>query len=178
MRVMRLHGISRDAFDRFTRKGASWYYEVIAPGFKYNLTDIAAAMGVVQLARARSMAGSRAAIAARYHELLAGLTLVLPAVPRPGDEHAWHLYVLRLADGAPIGRDAMIARLTEAGIGTSVHYLPLHRHPYWRDRYGLRPEAFPVADAAFEAMFSIPIYSGMGDAEVARVAQAIRLALA
>ena len=177
IKVMRLHGISRDAFDRFTAKTPSWYYEIVAPGFKYNLTDIAAALGIHQLRRAHDFQRRRAAIAARYDEAFAGLPLVRPARPAEGELHAWHLYVLRLADAAPLGRDAFIERLFALGIGVSVHYIPLHLHPYWRERYGLQAAQFPHSQHAYERMLSLPIYTRMGDADVERVADAVRQAL-
>jgi dTDP-4-amino-4,6-dideoxygalactose transaminase len=177
IRVMRLHGISRDAFDRFTAKTPSWYYEIVAPGFKYNLTDIAAALGIHQLRRARDFQRRRAEIAARYDEAFAGLPLVRPARPAAGDLHAWHLYVLRLADAAPLGRDAFNERLFALGIGVSVHYIPLHLHPYWRERYGLQAAQFPHSQHAYERMLSLPIYTRMGDADVERVVDAVRQAL-
>ncbi|MBN9573383.1 DegT/DnrJ/EryC1/StrS family aminotransferase [Alicycliphilus denitrificans] len=174
MRVMRLHGMSRDAFDRFTSKTPAWYYEVVAPGFKYNLTDIAAALGLVQLQRLPRFLERRQHLAGRYHAALAGLPLVLPADAPSGDVHAWHLYVVRLAAGARLSRDELIQALSERGIGTSVHYVPLHRHPYWRDRYRLAPEQFPHADAAYRAMLSLPLFTAMHDAEQDRVIAALR----
>lgn len=173
MRVMRLHGMSRDAFDRFTSKTPAWYYEVVAPGFKYNLTDIAAALGLVQLQRLPRFLEQRQHLARRYHAALAGLPLVLPADAPAGDVHAWHLYVVRLAAGARLPRDELIQALSERGIGTSVHYVPLHRHPYWRDRYRLAPEQFPNADAAYRAMLSLPLFTAMHDAEQDRVIAAL-----
>ncbi|HQQ71110.1 MAG TPA: DegT/DnrJ/EryC1/StrS family aminotransferase [Alicycliphilus sp.] len=173
MRVMRLHGINRDAFDRFTSKTPAWYYEVVAPGFKYNLTDIAAALGLVQLQRLPQFLQRRQYLAARYQNQLGDLPLVLPAEAPPGDIHAWHLYVLRLAPHARLSRDALIQALSERGIGTSVHYVPLHRHPYWRDRYDLTPEQFPQADAAYQAMLSLPLFTAMSDAEQDRVIAAL-----
>jgi len=143
-KVMRLHGINRDAFDRFTAKVPSWYYEIVAPGFKYNLTDIAAALGLHQLKRLPGFQVRREQIAQRYDEAFADLPIIRP--PRPvhaGDTHSWHLYVTRLADDAPIDRDAFIDSLFADGIGVSVHYIPLHLHPYWKERYDLRPEQFP-----------------------------------
>ena len=171
IKVMRLHGMSRDAFDRFTAKVPSWYYEIVAPGFKYNLTDIAAAIGIHQLKRARAFQAQRERLAAAYDEALAGLPLLLPPKPQPGDMHAWHLYVVRLTDATPGARDAFIEHLFAAGIGCSVHYIPLHLQPYWRDRYKLRPEAFPHSQHAFERLVSLPIYSRMTLADVERVAQ-------
>jgi dTDP-4-amino-4,6-dideoxygalactose transaminase len=176
-RVMRLHGMNRDAFDRFTAKVPSWYYEVVAPGFKYNLTDIASALGIHQLRKARAFQQRRAAIAARYDEAFAGLPLVTPPGPRAGDLHAWHLYVVRLADDAGVGRDEFIERLFAAGIGCSVHYIPLHLHPYWRERYALDESAFPNSQHAYERMSSLPIYTRMTDADVERVIAAVRAAL-
>ncbi|MCI1190570.1 DegT/DnrJ/EryC1/StrS family aminotransferase [Calidifontimicrobium sp. SYSU G02091] len=176
-RVMRLHGISRDAFDRFTAKTPGWYYEIVAPGFKYNLTDLAAAIGRVQLTKAHAFQQRRARIAARYDAGFAGLPVVTPPHAKPGDTHAWHLYVLRLADDAPIGRDALIERLFAAGIGCSVHYIPLHRQPYWRERYGLADAMFPASQRAYERSLSLPIYPAMTDADVDRVIDAVRDAL-
>ena len=188
VQVMRLHGISRDAFDRFTAKAPAWYYEIVAPGFKYNLTDIASALGLHQLRRAREFQSRRRAIAQAYHEAFADLPVtrppgsvtvdaMQPAVPAGDPLHAWHLYVLRLTDDAPIGRDAFIDRLFEAGIGCSVHYVPLHLQPYWRDRYSLQPHQFPHAQRAYERMVSLPIYPGMDETAVGRVIAAVRTAL-
>jgi dTDP-4-amino-4,6-dideoxygalactose transaminase len=175
---MRLHGMSRDAFDRFTATVPSWYYEIVAPGFKYNLTDIAAAMGLHQLAKANAFQARREALARRYDAALAGLPVLTPPWPAAGDRHAWHLYVLRLGDGAGVPRDQFIERLFAAGIGCSVHYIPLHLQPYWRDRYGLQPAQFPASQRAFERMVSLPLYTRMTDADVDRVAAAVRAALA
>ena len=173
MRTMRLHGMNRDAFDRFTSRIPAWYYEVVAPGFKYNMTDVAAAMGVEQLARLPHFVQRREVLARRYHEQLANLPLALPAVAPPGDTHAWHLYVIRLLPNAPLERDAAIQALSDRGIGTSVHYVPLHRHPYWRDRYQLTPAMFPEADAAYQAMISIPLFTAMSDSDQDRVIAAL-----
>ncbi|RVT52062.1 DegT/DnrJ/EryC1/StrS family aminotransferase [Rubrivivax albus] len=175
--VMRLHGMSRDAFDRFRSDKPSWFYEIVAPGFKYNLTDIAAALGLHQLKKARAFQARRAAIAEAYDAAFAGLPVITPPRPAEGDLHAWHLYVLRLADDVHVSRDTLIERLFAAGIGCSVHYIPLHLQPYWRDRYALLPEMFPHSQHAYERMLSLPIYTRMTDADVARVALAVREAL-
>jgi dTDP-4-amino-4,6-dideoxygalactose transaminase len=156
----------------------SWYYEIVAPGFKYNLTDIAAALGIHQLKRAEAFHAKRQALADRYAQALAGLPLLLPPGPPAGERHAWHLYVVRLADGAPIGRDRLIEGLFEAGIGCSVHYIPLHLQPYWRGRYGLVPAMFPHSQRAYERMLSLPLYTRMTEADVDRVAGALRALLA
>jgi dTDP-4-amino-4,6-dideoxygalactose transaminase len=176
-RTMRLHGMNRDAFDRFTAQVPSWYYEVVAPGFKYNLTDIAAALGIHQLKRAWVFQQRREQLAAAYDAALAGLPLLLPPRPAAGERHAWHLYVIRLAAGAGIERDRFIEQLYAAGIGCSVHYIPLHLHPYWRDRYGLTAAQFPHSQRAYERLVSLPLYTRMSEADVARVAAAVRAAL-
>ncbi len=176
-RVMRLHGMNRDAFDRFTAKVPSWYYEVVAPGFKYNLTDIAAAMGIHQLKKAHRFQQRRAQIAARFDEAFADLPVITPPRPLAGDLHAWHLYALRLGDDAGIGRDRFIEQLFELGIGCSVHYIPLHLHPYWRDRYALDAAMFPHSQKAYERLVSLPIYTRMSDSDVERVVMAVRQVL-
>jgi len=173
-RVMRLHGMNRDAFDRFTAKTPSWYYEIVAPGFKYNMTDIAAAMGIHQLKRIPAFQARREQIAQAYLAAFADLPLVLPPQAQAGDVHSWHLFVLRLADGLAMSRDEFIERMYAEGIGCSVHYIPLHLQPYWRDRYQLRAEQFPHSQRAFERMLSIPLYTAMSDADVQRVIAAVR----
>lgn len=177
IRTMRLHGISRDVFDRYQSTTPSWHYEVVAPGFKYNLPDPAAAIGRVQLGRAHAMGLARATIAARYDEAFADLPLRLPVHAPEGSEHAWHLYVVRLEDGAPLDRDGFVSRLAELGVGTSVHFIPLHLHPYWRERYALRPEDLPVATREFDAAVSLPIWSAMSDGDVDRVIAMVRKVL-
>ncbi len=185
-KVMRLHGMSRDAFDRFTAKVPSWYYEIVAPGFKYNLTDIGAALGLQQLKKAERFQQRRVQIAARYHAAFADLPVIVPPAAPSGERHAWHLYPIRLADEAVAAieasaeapaRDRFIERLYEQRIGCSVHYIPLHLQPYWRDRYQLKAADFPHSQRAYERMLSLPIYSGMGDADVERVVAAVRSSL-
>lgn len=176
-RIMRLHGINRDAFDRFTSKVPSWYYEVVAPGFKYNMTDIAASIGIHQIKKIKTFQEKRARIAALYDSALIDLPLILPPHARASDVHSWHLYVLQLADGVNITRDAFIERLFEQGIGCSVHYIPLHLQPYWRNTYKLTPDMFPVSQKIYERTVSLPIYTRMTEADVARVVSAVRLAL-
>ncbi len=173
-RVMRLHGKSRDAYDRFTATTPSWAYEIVAPGFKYNLTDIAAALGIHQLKRLPGFQRRREDLAAQMDAALAGLPLLLPPRAQPGDTHAWHLYVVRLADDAPVDRNSFIERMYAAGIGCSVHYIPLHLQPYWRERYALTPQMFPASQHAYERMVSLPLYTRMSGADVARVAGTVR----
>lgn len=169
VRVMRLHGISEDAFDRFVSRRPAWFYQVIAPGFKYNLTDIAAAIGRAQLRKIDGFLARRQHLARRYTECLADLPLTLPPDAPAGSQHAWHLYPVRLTADAPLARDRLIEQLSEQGIGTSVHYIPLHRQPYWRDRYRLHPEQFPHAEASYHAQLTLPLYTAMADAGQARV---------
>ncbi len=168
-KVMRLHGMNRDAFDRFTAQVPSWYYEVVAPGFKYNLTDIAAALGIHQLKRLQGFQARRQQMADRYDQAFEGLPVVrAPRAPQ-GQTHSWHLYVLRLTADAPLTRDVFIERLYAAGIGCGVHYIPQHLQPYWRDRNGLQEAQFPNSQRAYEAMVSLPLYTRMTDADVERV---------
>ncbi|HXS91807.1 MAG TPA: DegT/DnrJ/EryC1/StrS family aminotransferase [Steroidobacteraceae bacterium] len=176
-RTMRLHGISRDAFDRFIAKVPSWYYEIVAPGFKYNLTDVAAAIGIHQLKKAHAFRERRAAIAAQYDQGLAGTGLVLPPQAPPGDVHAWHLYVVQLGSQARTTRDEFVERMFAQGVGMSVHYIPLHLQPYWRDTYRLTPAMFPVSHSVYERTASLPIYTRMSDADVERVVAAVKVAL-
>lgn len=176
-RIMRLHGINRDAFDRFTSKAPSWYYEIVAPGFKYNMTDIAASMGIHQLKKANLFQQKRAHISALYDEGLAGLPIIRPPHAAFGDVHSWHLYVMQLADSAGVARDVFIDRMFKQGIGCSVHYIPLHLQPYWRDTYKLTPEMFPVSQRIYERTVSLPLYTRMTDADVSRVVAAVKVAL-
>ena len=174
MRVMSLHGISKDAWKRYAFEG-SWHYEIVAPGYKYNMTDIAAAMGLVQLRRAGEMLARRREIARRYREALADDGAFELLSCRSPDEHAWHLFVIKLRDEAlTIQRDRFVTELKAAGIGTSVHFIPLHLHPYYRQTFGYRAEDFPVATELSQRSLSLPIYSRMTDAEVTRVIEEVR----
>lgn len=172
-RIMSLHGISRDAWKRYTAEG-SWAYEVVAPGYKYNLTDIAAALGLVQLGKLESMWRRRVEIARRYDEAFS--TRVELQIPSRDDtnQHAWHLYMLRVDnDLVPGGRDAFAEALRKRNIGVSVHFIPLHMQPYYRDTYGYKPDDFPVAAREFRREISLPIYSRMTDQDVADVIAAV-----
>ena len=176
-RVMRLHGISHDVFDRYSSELPSWYYEVVAPGFKYNMTDIAASIGIHQLKKIYAFQKRRAEIARLYDQAFADLSVQLPPRAVAGEMQAWHLYVLRLTGSAPVQRDHFIEMMAEAGIGCSVHFIPLHLHPYWRDRYNYLPDDFPHALKTYQAAISLPIYTKMSDADVERVIGAVRLIL-
>jgi len=173
MRVMRTHGIDRDAFSRFIGKGASWEYAVIEPGFKYNLTDLASAIGRVQLTRAQGFWRDRQAVVRRYLKGLEGIA----GLDLPGwrDDHAWHIFSLRLP--SRVDRAAFVTQLAHAGVGTSVHYIPLHRMPYWRDTYKLDAASFPQAEARFWRTVSLPLFPTMSEAQVDRVCGHVRLLL-
>ena len=172
-RVMSLHGISKDAWKRYTAEG-TWRYEIVAPGFKYNMADIMAALGLAQLRKVDRMRARREEIARRYTDAFAGEPALEPPTVRPGVLHAWHLYMLRLDQGAfHIGRDDFIVELKKRGIGTSVHFIPLHVHPYYRSTYGYKPGDFPVAYREFSREVSLPIYSKMSDDDVQRVIDAV-----
>lgn len=172
-RVMRLHGISRDAFDRYTSNKPAWHYEVIAPGCKYNMTDVAASLGIHQLKKAWMFQERRSAMAVAYDQAFADLPLILPSHAEAGDVHAWHLYVMRLGNDAAISRDRFIEVMSDKGIGCSVHFIPLHLHPYWRDRYNLKPADFPHALHAYERAVSLPLYTKMTEKDQEKVIQAV-----
>ena len=177
-RVMRLHGISRDAFDRYTSTKPAWRYEVVAPGFKYNMTDLAAAIGVQQLKKAWGFQRRRAEMAARYDAELAGAGVIPPPHPNDGDTHSWHLYVIRLGKQIRINRDDFIERMARLGVGCSVHFIPLHLHPYWRDVYNLQPHHFPLSWQAYRSAVSLPLYTKMTEADQTRVIEAVKETMA
>ena len=175
MKTMRLHGINRDVFDRYTSNKPSWFYEVVEPGYKYNMTDVAASIGIHQLKRAWEFQKRRAWIADQYTQAFSGLPLTTPFVANPDDTHSWHLYVLQLdLDAISVDRDKFIELMVEQGIGTSVHFIPLHLHPYWRDTYHYKAEDFPVAMDVYSRAVSLPIYPKMTDSDVDRVINAVK----
>ncbi len=173
-RIMRFHGINRDVFERYRSEKPAWYYEVIEPAYKYNMTDIAAAIGIHQLKKVKFFQLKREEIAKRYNEAFYDLPVILPPKAPIGDVHAWHLYVLRLTKDAPVSRDRFIELMAQKGIGCSVHFIPLHLHPYWRDTFCLKPDDFPMALEAYSGAVSLPIYTKMTDLEVERVIKAVR----
>ncbi|PZD72769.1 UDP-4-amino-4-deoxy-L-arabinose--oxoglutarate aminotransferase [Acaryochloris thomasi RCC1774] len=173
-RIMRLHGINRDAFDRYTSTKPSWYYEIVAPGFKYNMTDLAASLGIPQLGKAWKFQKRRAEIANHYNTELSNLPLKLPAHPNTGDIHSWHLYIIRLQESSNLTRDDFIQKMVERGIGCSIHYIPLHLHPYWRETYNLSPADFPISLATYERAVSLPLYTKMTDDDSTRVIDAVK----
>jgi perosamine synthetase len=174
MRIMSLHGISQDAWKRYTAEG-SWYYEILYPGYKYNLTDIAAAIGLEQLKKCDGFWEARQRIAAMYDEGFADLPEICTPTRRPEVQHAWHLYVIQLdLARLRIGRNAFTEALHRANIGISVHFIPLHLHPYYRETFGYAPGDFPHASAVYDRIISLPIYSRMTDANVQHVISAVR----
>jgi dTDP-4-amino-4,6-dideoxygalactose transaminase len=173
-RVMRLHGINKDAFDRYTSKTPAWYYEVVAPGFKYNLTDIAASIGIEQLKKAHRFQKQRAELAARYDAEFANLPVILPPRPVNEDLHAWHLYVIQLRHSSGISRNEFIEKMGAKGVGCSVHYIPLHLHPYWRDTYGLHEMDYPNSLHVYEHAVSLPLYTRMNDEQQVYVIECVK----
>ena len=174
MRLMRLHGIERDAWKRYRGDG-SWRYEVLEAGFKYNLTDLQSAMGLVQLRKCDEMWRARKSIAQRYTEAFRQLDeLVIPQV-YPDRGTSWHLYVLRLQRRRMrLDRDSFVRSLNERGVGCSVHFIPLHLQPYYQRAYGYRGGDFPSAEQQYSDCFSLPIFPGMTDEEVQHVIRAVR----
>lgn len=168
------HGMSRDGWKRYLEKG-SWYYEIVEHGFKYNLTDIAAVMGLAQLKRLDTMQSRRTEIVKEFTRAFSDLDALILPTSRPHVDHAWHLYIVRLRGGAlRIDRDGFIRAMAEKGIGTSVHFIPLYRHPFYRKALGVGPESFPVAERVFSSCVSLPLFSAMTNDEVARVIEAVR----
>jgi dTDP-4-amino-4,6-dideoxygalactose transaminase len=173
-RVLSLHGMSHDAWRRY-QKNASWAYDVVAAGFKYNMSDIQAALGLVQLRRLPELNQSRSALAVRYEQLLAGCSLVQLQHARPELQHAWHLYVIRLRlENLRIDRAEFIEALQQRGIGVSVHFIPIHHHSFFREGFGFSPVGLPVTEKIFPEILSLPLYPAMTDADVERVAAAVR----
>jgi dTDP-4-amino-4,6-dideoxygalactose transaminase len=174
MRIWALHGMSHDAWKRYG-VGGSWYYEITRPGLKCNMTDIQAALGLHQLERIEWVTNRRAEIVAVYNEAFAAMpALELPA-HRPEVRHAWHLYPLRLRlERLTIDRDEFIRQLQQQNIGVSVHFIPLHRQPYYRDRFNFEPYDFPVADEAYQRLLSLPLYPIMTGQDVEDVIEAVR----
>lgn len=178
MRCMTLHGITKDAWNRYTAAG-SWFYEIQFPGYKYNMTDIAAAIGLVQLQRSGQFLQSRTQIAAMYNEAFADLAELQCPIAEPHVGHAWHLYIIQLQlNRLRISRNQFIEALKKEHVGASVHFIPLHLHPYYRKTFGYRPEDFPQATALFDRIVSLPIYPSMDEEDVAAVIRAVRTVVA
>jgi dTDP-4-amino-4,6-dideoxygalactose transaminase len=175
VKTMRLHGINRDIWDRFTAKKANWEYDVVAPGFKYNMPDVAAAIGLAQMERADEFRVGRQRCAEFYFEHLAGIPgMDLPICHGPHEDHSWHLFWIVLNAESGIERNRFIERVNGAGIGTSVHYKPLHRMTYYRERYGLKPEDYPNAERHWQGCVSLPVYPGLTNDDLGYVCDTIR----
>lgn len=175
VKVMRLHGIDRDIWNRFTSDKPSWEYDVVAPGYKYNMPDVAAAIGLAQLERAEDMRRERERCAQFYMRNLADIAgLDLPSLQVEFGDHAWHLFPVIIKPEAPISRNRCIEKLAESGIGTSVHYKPLYRMTYYRKTYDLDPKKFPNSERIWNGCFSLPIYPELRDEELAYVCEALR----
>jgi len=172
-RIVSLHGMSKDAWKRYS-KGGSWYYEVILPGFKYNMTDIQASLGIWQLRKLESFQKRRREIVRIYNEAFSQEEALEIPAERPEVEHAWHLYVLRLnLEHLKINRDQFIEELAERNIGTSVHFIPVHIHPYYKNKYGYRPEDFPIAYKNYLRIISLPLCPRMTDQDIEDVIEAV-----
>jgi perosamine synthetase len=174
MRMMSLHGISKDAWNRYSSEG-SWFYEVLFPGYKYNMTDIAAALGVEQLKKCDRFRNDRRRIAEAYTQGFADYSEIQTPVFDANLEHAWHLYIIQLElERLSIDRNSFIEALKQKNIGTSVHFIPLHLHPYYRSTFAYTTEDFPRASAAFKRIISLPIFPKMSNEDVARVITTVR----
>jgi dTDP-4-amino-4,6-dideoxygalactose transaminase len=172
-RVASLHGMSRDAWKRY-EKGGDWFYEVVMPGFKYNMSDIQAGIGLAQLKKLAGFQERRRRVVAAYHGAFANHDALELPVERPEAESSWHLYILRLRPEAlRIDRNGFIEELKARNIGTSVHFIPIHLHRFYREKYGWRPEDFPVAWSNYSRMISLPLNPRMTDADTADVIEAV-----
>ena len=171
IKTLRLHGINRDVWDRYTNPSSSWKYDVIAAGFKYNFPDILASIGLHQLKKIQGFTRRRQEIAYFYDQELRDSGIILPQHAPSGDQHSWHLYLIRLPEHR--NRDDFIEQLGSRGIGTSVHFIPLHLMSYYRDHYGYHPKDFPEALKSYNRLVSLPIYSKMKDSEVEKVAKTV-----
>jgi dTDP-4-amino-4,6-dideoxygalactose transaminase len=174
MRLMSLHGLSADAWSRYSTNG-KWDYKIVAPGYKYNLTDIAAAIGIHQLDRAEAMRRERGKLARHYREELAGVEQLELPVDDKNRIQSWHLFAIRLRlERLKISRDAFISELKRAGVGCSVHWRPLHLHPYYQKTFGWRAQDFPVATAEWKRLISLPIFPGMLEDEIEHVTRTLK----
>jgi dTDP-4-amino-4,6-dideoxygalactose transaminase/ribosomal protein S18 acetylase RimI-like enzyme len=178
MRILRLHGISADAWKRYSALG-SWYYEVLYPGYKYNMTDIQASLGIHQLAKQERFLEVRQRYVEMYTDAFKDLPAIATPVVKDYVRHAWHLYTIRLdLERLTIDRAQFIEALRKQNIGTSVHFIPLHLHPYYRGRYGFKKGDFPVAESVYESIVTLPLYPKMSVEDVEDVIQAVRKVVA
>ena len=173
-KVMRLHGISRDAFDRYQSEKPAWFYEVIEAGYKYNIPDICAAIGIHQLKKIDTFQKKRELQAQRYDEMLKDFPVVLPPKAPEGERHAYHLYPIRISKESGMSRNDFIQKMSKQKIGCSVHFIPLHKHPYWKDTYSLKKESFPVSEKLFDQEVSIPLYTKLTEEDQRRVVSTMK----
>lgn len=177
IRVLTLHGISQDAWKRYTAEG-SWYYQVVAAGYKYNMTDVEAALGLVQLRRLPEFMARRRVLAERLGTGLQGMAGVRPPTTLPYNDHGWHLYVIEINERVTgVTRDQFIKNMRLRGIGTSVHFIPLHRHPLYQQALGVSETLYPTSEEIFQRIVSLPLYPAMKDEDVDRICQAVRESL-
>jgi len=176
VRLMRLHGINKSVWNRYNSKSPAWYYEIVEAGYKYNLTDIASSIGLVQLGKANELLAKRQKISQLYSQAFENEPCIeIPTKRHPEDLHSWHLYVVRLnLEMMRIGRDQFIQEMVVRGVGCSVHFIPLHMQPYWRERYKLNPSNFPVASREFERSLSLPIFPSMTEDEISLVIESVK----
>jgi dTDP-4-amino-4,6-dideoxygalactose transaminase len=172
-RILSLHGMSRDAWKRYDQRG-NWFYEVLLPGFKYNMTDIQAALGLAQLRKLEGFQRRRAEVVQQYTRAFGDEPALELPTSRPDVEHAWHLFILRLRPEAlTIDRDRFLRELAARNIGTSVHFIPIHLHPFYREKYGFVPTSFPVAFANYQRMLSLPLHPRLTNRDVGDVIEAV-----
>ena len=175
VKIMRLHGIDRDVWDRFTSDKPSWEYDVVEAGYKYNMPDVNAAIGLAQLEQADKFRSERQKVAEFYYNNLKELEMIdLPVCHVPFEDHAWHLYPVILNGNSPISRNHCIEKLSEAGIGTSVHYKPLHQMTYYKNKYRLTERDYPNAEKTWKGNLSLPIYPFMLDEELNYVCETLK----
>ncbi|MFH0755873.1 MAG: DegT/DnrJ/EryC1/StrS family aminotransferase [Bacteroidota bacterium] len=174
-KTMRLHGIDRDIWQRYTSERPAWEYDVVAPGFKYNMPDVNAAIGVAQLEKAEYFRGQRQRCAALYYDLLGDLDNIdLPVYRGTMEDHSWHLFPVVILPQSPVSRNSFIQKMADSGIGTSVHYKPLHRMSYYRDTYNLSPGEFPNTEKIWKGVVSLPIYPDLNNEELEYICLAIK----
>jgi dTDP-4-amino-4,6-dideoxygalactose transaminase len=175
VKTMRLHGINRDVWERFTSNNSSWEYDVVAPGFKYNMPDINAALGLAQLEKADYFRDQRQRCASYYfHELENIKVIDLPVCMGPIENHSWHLFPVTVRPEAPVSRNEFIIQMEQAGIGTSVHYKPLHRMTYYKETYNLNPDDYPNTERIWNGTVSLPIFPDLTNRELKYICQTIK----
>lgn len=174
-KLMRLHGINHDVWDRFINNKSTWEYDIIAPGYKYNLSDVNAAIGLAQLERADLMRDERQRCASFYYENLRNVReLDLPVFEGPMENHSWHLFPVVLKPGSPVSRNEFIMEMRNLGVGTSVHYKPLHRMKYYMETYNLNPEDFPNTEKIWKGTASLPIYPDLRYSQLKHIVKSIK----